>query len=79
MRIKYQIKTKWREINFFKKTNLQKVKKKNKIDKKKIKRMRTKFEMKIKSNQMIGMKLKKKTTKIKKKIDANKKNKDHIV
>jgi hypothetical protein len=41
--------------------------------------MRTKFEMKIKSNQMIGMKLKKKTTKIKKKIDANKKNKDHIV
>jgi hypothetical protein len=78
MRIKYQIKTKWREINFFKKTNLQKVKKKkNKIDKKKSKEWGP--NLKWKSNQMIGMKLKKKTTKIKKKIDANKKNKDHIV
>jgi hypothetical protein len=51
MRIKYQIKTKWREINFFKKTNLQKVKKKKKkIDKKKSKEWGP--NLKWKSNQI---------------------------
>jgi hypothetical protein len=80
MRIKYQIKTKWREINFFKKTNLQKVKKKkNKIDKKNQKNEDQIWnENQIKSNDRDEIE-KKKLQKLKKKIDANKKNKDHIV